>query len=83
MFLSSVGKIQALLVLLKGRPPEGSGQVVRLGQKPNPARSGQVVSFVRLSKIELKKMCGGENKKYRSKGNECRLTRCPFEIWFE
>ena len=27
------------------------------------------------------KMCGGENKKYRSVGNECRLTRCPFVIW--
>ena len=33
------------------------------------------------NKIELKKMCGGENKKYRRVGNECRLTRCPFEIW--
>jgi hypothetical protein len=32
------------------------------------------------AKIELKKMCGGENKKYRRVGNECRLTRCPFEI---
>ena len=39
------------------------------------------VPFVRLAKIELKKMCGGENKKYRRVGNECRLTRCPFEIW--
>ena len=37
---------------------------------------------VRLAKIELKKMCGGENKKYRSVGNECRLTRCPFIISF-
>lgn len=36
---------------------------------------------VRLPKIELKKMCGGENKKYRRVGNECRLTRCPIEIW--
>src|SRR5690554_6289351 len=26
-------------------------------------------------------MCGGENKKYRRVGNECRLTRCPFSIW--
>ena len=26
-------------------------------------------------------MCGGENKKYSSVGNECRLTRCPFSIW--
>jgi len=34
-----------------------------------------------MAKIELKKMCGGENKKYRRVGNECRLTRCPFEIW--
>ena len=39
------------------------------------------VPNVRLAKIELKKMCGGENKKYRRVGNECRLTRCPFEIW--
>ena len=39
------------------------------------------VPFVRLAKIELKKMCGGENKKYRRVGNECRLTRCSFEIW--
>ncbi|MBS0644990.1 MAG: hypothetical protein JSR97_00160 [Verrucomicrobia bacterium] len=34
-----------------------------------------------LRLFELKKMCGGENKKYRRVGNECRLTRCPFEIW--
>jgi hypothetical protein len=39
------------------------------------------VPNVRLVKIELKKMCGGENKKYRRVGNECRLTRCSFEIW--
>ncbi len=39
------------------------------------------VPFVRLAEIELKKMCGGENKKYRRVGNECRLTRCSFEIW--
>ena len=26
-------------------------------------------------------LCGGENKKYRRVGNECRLTRCPFAIW--
>jgi hypothetical protein len=26
------------------------------------------VPFVRLAKIELKKMCGGENKKYRRVG---------------
>ena len=32
-------------------------------------------------KIELKKMCGGENKKYRRVGNECRLSCCPVEIW--
>jgi len=30
---------------------------------------------VRLAKIELKKMCGGENKKYRSVGNECLPDR--------
>ena len=39
------------------------------------------VPNVRLAKIELKKMCGGENKKYRRVGNECRLTRCSLEIW--
>ena len=33
-----------------------------------------------FEKIELKKMCGGENKKYRRVGNECRLSCCPFEI---
>ena len=35
-----------------------------------------------LRLFELKKMCGGENKKYRRVGNECRLTRCPFVISF-
>jgi hypothetical protein len=39
------------------------------------------VPFVRLAKIELKKMCGGENKKYRRVGNECRFSCCPVEIW--
>jgi hypothetical protein len=39
------------------------------------------VPFVRLAKIELKKMCGGENKKYRRVGNECRLSCCPVAIW--
>ena len=39
------------------------------------------VPFAGGNKIELKKMCGGENKKYRRVGNECRLTRCTFEIW--
>jgi len=29
------------------------------------------------------KMCGGENKKYRSVGIECRLTHCQLEIWSE
>jgi len=38
------------------------------------------VPLVRLAKIELKKMCVGENKKYRRAGNKCRLTRCPVEI---
>jgi len=57
----------ALLLL-----PEGSACVV--GAKAN-------VPFVRLAKIELKKMCGGENKKYRRVGNECRLSCCPIEIW--
>jgi hypothetical protein len=39
------------------------------------------VPNVRLAKIELKKMCGGENKKYRRVGNECRLSCCPVAIW--
>jgi hypothetical protein len=51
------------------------------GAKANPERSGQVVPFVRLAKIELKKMCGGENKKYRRVGNECRLNCCPVSMW--
>jgi hypothetical protein len=29
---------------------------------------------VQLDKIELIKMCSGENKKYRSVGKECRLA---------
>ena len=41
----------------------------------------QFAMQVEQAKIELKKMCGGENKKYRRVGNECRLTRCPFVIW--
>ncbi|MEO0075271.1 MAG: hypothetical protein ABIK31_04090, partial [candidate division WOR-3 bacterium] len=50
------------------------GLVCAVGAKAN-------VPFAGRHKIELKKMCGGENKKYRRVGNECRLTRCPFEIW--
>jgi hypothetical protein len=46
---------------------------VRQGQKPMCHLCGG-------NKIELKKMCGGENKKYISVGNECRLTRCLFAI---
>jgi hypothetical protein len=38
------------------------------------------VPNVRLAKIELKKMCGGENRKYRRVGNECRLSCCPVAI---
>jgi len=38
------------------------------------------VPNVRLAKIKLKKMCGGENKKYRRVGNESRLSSSPFEI---
>ena len=49
--------------------PEGLACAV--GAKDN-------VPFAGGNKIELKKMCGGENKKYRRVGNECRLTRCPF-----
>ena len=37
--------------------------------------------FVRLAKIDLKKMCGRENKKYRRVGNEYRLTRFPIVVW--
>jgi hypothetical protein len=51
---------------------EGLALCVRA--KPN-------VPLVRLAKIELKNMCGWENKKYRRVGNECRLSCCPFEIW--
>jgi len=52
--------------------PEGLACVV--GAKAN-------VPFAGRHKIELKKMCGGENKKYRRVGNECRLSCCPFKIW--
>jgi hypothetical protein len=45
-----------------------------VGAKPN-------VPFVRLAKIELKKMCSGENKKYRRVGNECRLSCGLVAIW--
>jgi hypothetical protein len=44
--------------------PEGLACAV--GAKAN-------VPFAGRHKIELKKMCGGENKKYRRVGNECRL----------
>jgi hypothetical protein len=44
-----------------------------LGAKAN-------VPFAGWHKIELKKMCGGENKKYRRVSNECGLTRCPIVI---
>jgi hypothetical protein len=40
------------------------------------------VPFVRRLKIELKKMCGGENKKYRRVGNVCRLILCSINISF-
>ncbi len=50
------------------------GLALSVGAKAN-------VPNVRLAKIELKKMCGGENKKYRRVGNECRLSCCPVEIW--
>jgi len=49
------------------------GWLGRLGQKP--------MCHLRLSKIALKKMCGGENKNTEGSVIECRLTRCPFEIW--
>ncbi len=52
--------------------PEGSALCV--GAEPN-------MPLVRLAKIEFKKLYVGENIKYRSVGNECRLTRCSFEIW--
>jgi hypothetical protein len=50
------------------------GLACAIGAKPN-------VPFVRLAKIELKKMCGGENKKYRRVGKVCRLSCCPVAIW--
>lgn len=49
------------------------GLACELGAKAN-------VPFAGRHKIELKKMCGGENKKYRRVGNECRLTRCPLKM---
>jgi hypothetical protein len=39
-----------------------------VGAKPN-------VPLVRLARIELKKMCGGKNKKNRTVGNECLPVR--------
>ena len=39
------------------------------------------VPFASAHKIELIKMCSGENKKYRMLGKDCWLTRCPFAIW--
>ena len=39
------------------------------------------VPFVRLAKIELKKMCGWENKKYRRVGNEWWFSCCPVAVW--
>jgi hypothetical protein len=51
------------------------GRLCAVGAKAN-------VPFAGRSKIELKKMCVGENKKYRRDGNECRLTRCPFVVSF-
>jgi hypothetical protein len=56
----------ALLLLPKGRLC-GSGQK-------------QMCHLCGWLKIELKKMCGGENKKYRRVGNECRLSCGPVEI---
>lgn len=50
------------------------GWLVRLGQK-------LMCHLYDDNKIELKKMCGGENKKYRRVGNECRLSCCPVAIW--
>ncbi|MCO5254152.1 MAG: hypothetical protein M9892_07315 [Bacteroidetes bacterium] len=58
------------------------GLACAVGAKANEPFAGR-------HKIELKKMCGWENKKYRRVGNEClpvrqtgRITRCPFEIWY-
>jgi len=50
------------------------GLACAVGEKAN-------VPFAGWHKIELKKMCGRENKKYTRFGNECRLSCCPFEIW--
>jgi hypothetical protein len=51
-----------------------------VGAKANVPFAGR--HEIELKKIPLcrDKLCGGENKKYRRVGNECRLTRCPFEI---
>jgi len=38
------------------------GSDLCLGAKPNPAKSGQVVPFVRLAKIIFKKCAVGKNK---------------------
>ena len=51
------------------------GWLCAVGAKAN-------VPFAGRHKIELKKMCGGENKKYRRVGNECRLTLCPLSLNF-
>jgi len=63
------------LVRLANGPFAGGNKITRLF---NLFFSGARES---LRLFELKKMCGGENKKYRRVGNEWRLTRCPFEIW--
>jgi hypothetical protein len=44
-------------------------------------RAKQNVLLVQLAKIELKKICSGENKKNRRVGNVFEITFCPFEIW--
>lgn len=66
LFFSGAGAKLALWILPKGRLVcRGKSQCANAGRH----------------KIELKKMCGGKNKKYNRVGNECRITRCPVALW--
>jgi hypothetical protein len=74
--LTNIGKYKNNLLVRwqkSGSFGFAEGSALCVGAKPN-------VPLVRLAKIELKKMCGGENKKYRRVSNEFRLTRCSVEI---
>jgi len=71
--LLSVFSVGALAETALWILPEGL--VCAVGAKSN-------VPFAGRHKIELKKMCGGENKKFRRDGKECWLSCCPVEIWY-